>query len=159
MTFWTTLKAGRAATLLSASVMAATGAGAQVPCRGEPSATRLHVVVEGVRDARGLMAATLYGDDPDKFLKSKGELRVWFDPAEAPTMEMCVYLPGPGLYGMALYHDANANHHFDRALFGPTEGYGFSRNPHLLFGPPPLRAVSFHASDGETTVHVRMRYP
>jgi uncharacterized protein (DUF2141 family) len=145
--------------LIAAPALPTAQAHAQSPCRGEPGATRLHVVVEGVRDDRGLMAATLYGDDPGKFLKSRGELLVWFDPAQTPTQTMCVYLPGPGLYGMALYHDANANHHFDRALFGPTEGYGFSRNPHLLFGPPPLRAVSFHAGEGETTVHIRMHYP
>jgi uncharacterized protein (DUF2141 family) len=158
MTFWTIQTAGRAVALIAAFALTP-GAKAQTSCRGEPSGARLHVIVEGVRDDRGLMAATLYGDDPGKFLKSRGELLVWFDPARAPTLEMCVYLPGPGLYAMALYHDANANHHFDRGFFGPTEGYGFSRNPHLLFGPPPLRAVSFHAAEGETTVRVQMRYP
>ena len=31
---------------------------------------------------------------------------------------------------MAIYHDANGDHDFNRSLVGlPTEGFGFSNNP------------------------------
>jgi uncharacterized protein (DUF2141 family) len=159
MAFFTILAGRRAAALIVALAVAPVAASAQTPCQGEPGPTRLHVIVEGVRDLGGLMAATLYGDDPIHFLRSRGELRVWFDPAQGPTMDMCVYLPGPGVYAVAVYHDANANHHFDRGLLRPVEGYGFTRNPRLLIGPPSLDAVAFEAGEGETTVHVRLRYP
>ena len=134
---------------------------AQAPggCVGEPTGVKLHVIISGIRDDRGLMTATLYGDDPNRFLKSGGELKVWREPARAPSQELCVYLPGPGTYAVAVYHDANSNHHFDRGILGPLEGYGFTRNPHLFFGPPPLERTSFEAPEGETTVRIDMRYP
>ena len=44
----------------------------QGECQGEPSDAKLRVVVEGVRNAKGEMTATLYGADPARFLKSKG---------------------------------------------------------------------------------------
>lgn len=135
---------------------------AQAPaCQGDPSGVRLHVVVEGARNARGLMTATLYGADSAKFLKDSGELTIWRVPAQPPSQDLCLNLPAAGDYAVAVYHDENSNHHFDRGgLFGqPTEAYGFSRNPHLFLGPPSLNAVKFRVGDGETTIHVKLHYP
>ena len=131
----------------------------QGECQGEPSDAKLRVVVEGVRNAKGEMTATLYGADPARFLKSKGELKVWRDPTHPPEQTLCVWLPGPGTYAVALYQDSKGNHHFDHGAFGPTEAYGFSRNPRLFFGPPSLGQTMFKAAEGETTVRVRLRYP
>src|SRR5438552_145238 len=124
--------------LMAAAALVPAPAAAQAPgdCRGEPSGARLRVIVENLRSTRGEITATLYGGDPDKFLKRNGELKVWRAPARTSPQEMCVFLPGPGTYAMAVYHDANGNHHFDHGIFGPTEAYAFSRNPRLYFGPP-----------------------
>jgi len=161
MTFATTFTAGRTAALLSALLLVPAAAVAQAPveCQGEPSAAKLRVMIENTRDDRGEMTATLYGDDPAKFLKPDGQLRVWRVAAQPPRQEMCVWLPGPGTYAMAMYQDTNGNRHFDHGTFGPTEPYGFSRNPHLFFGPPSLGQVKFTAAEGETVVHVRLRNP
>jgi uncharacterized protein (DUF2141 family) len=147
--------------LIGAICLTGAPAAAQAPgaCHGEPTATRLRVIIDNVHDARGEMTATLYGDDPAKFLKRGGELMVWRDKAQSPGQEMCVWLPGPGTYAMALYQDTNGSRHFDHGVFGPTEPYGFSRNPRLFFGPPSVGQVKFKASDSEITVHVRMRNP
>ena len=132
---------------------------AQATCAGEPSTTRLHVIVQGVRSSQGVMTATLYGDDPHKFLKSGGDLKVWRVDAQAPSMTMCVFLPGPGKYAVVLYHDAKRVYHFTRGTFGPTQDYGFSRNPHLFFGPPSLANAEFPADEGDTTIYIHLKYP
>jgi uncharacterized protein (DUF2141 family) len=155
-----TLTAFAGALLLAGLALAPVVARGQVTCQGDPSDTKLHVIVQGVRSDEGLMTATLYGDEPDKFLRGAGELKVWREPAKAPVTEMCVWLPGPGTYAMAIYHDAKRAMRFTRGPFGmPTQGYGFSRNPHLFLGPPSLRATTFPAGAGETTVYVKLRYP
>jgi len=161
MTFATTFAAGSAAALLSALLLTPPAALAQAPieCQGEPANVKLRVMIDNVRDTRGEMTATLYGDDPAKFLKPDGQLRVWRAPAQAPRQEMCVWLPGPGDYAMAIYQDTNGNRHFDHGTFGPTEPYGFSRNPHLFFGPPSVGQVKFAAVEGETVVHIHLRNP
>jgi uncharacterized protein (DUF2141 family) len=155
------LQALSAVGLTMALAMAPGGASAQSPreCQGEPTGAKLMIIVEGIHNARGDMTATLYGEDPAKFLKSHGELKVWRDPAQAPTQDMCIWLPGPGVYAVALYQDSNGSHHFDHGAFGPTEAYGFSRNPRLFFGPPSVGQVKFAAGEGDTTVHIRLRYP
>lgn len=160
MRFVTTFTAVAGSLSLAALAVAPTASRAQATCKGEPSDTKLHVVVQGVRSADGVMTATLYGDDPARFLKSAGELKVWREPARAPTTEMCVWLPGPGRYAVAIYHDAKRAMRLTRGPFGiPTQAYGFTRNPHLFLGPPSLRAASFTAGAGETTVFITLRYP
>jgi uncharacterized protein (DUF2141 family) len=128
-------------------------------CAGEPGSARLRVFIEGVRQDRGIMTATLYPDEPGKFLKSKGELAVWRVPAKSPVTNMCVWLPGPGRYAMVVYDDLNSNLKFDHTTFAPLEPYGFSNNPHLYFILPSAHSVSFAAGTVDTTIHISLKYP
>lgn len=129
------------------------------PCEGAPTDTKLQIVVEAVRSNQGLMTATLYPDDISKFIPNNGPLKVWRVAAVAPVTHMCIWLQSPGTYALAVYHDENSNHKWDHPLLGRIEGFGFSNNPRTTLAPPPLDAVTFEASAGETTVHVRLRYP
>jgi uncharacterized protein (DUF2141 family) len=132
----------------------------EATCQGEPSATRLHVKVDGVRSDQGVITLTLYGDNPDRFLRHAGELKVWRADATAPVTEMCVFLPAPGAYAAAVYHDNKRVYRFTQGAFGmPTQDYGFSRNPHLFLGPPSLDACKFNAAEGDTTVLIKLKYP
>ena len=104
------------------------------------------------------MTATLYPDDARVFLKKGGALAVWRNPANAPTTAMCIWLPGPGTYAVAVYHDANSNMKWDHAMLGSIEGFGFSNNPRIFFSAPGFDAVKFQAAAGDTTVHVHLSY-
>ena len=75
-------------------------------CTGRPSATRLIVTVSNVRAAQGLIAVTLYADDSSRFLARRGSLYVGRVPARAGVTRVCIHVPRPGLYGLAVYHDA-----------------------------------------------------
>jgi len=155
-----TLTAGAGVLLLTGLAVSTSTARAQTTCQGDPSDTKLHIVVQGVRKAEGLMTATLYGDDPAKFLKQAGELKVWREPAAAPETDMCLWLPGPGNYAVAIYHDNKSAMKFTRGALGmPNQGYGFTRNPRLFLGPPSLKAAIFPAAVGETTQVIKLRYP
>jgi uncharacterized protein (DUF2141 family) len=132
---------------------------AEPACQGVPSNAKLHLEVQRVRSSLGIMTATLYGDDPARWLKGAGELKVWREAAQAPVTEMCLWLPGPGVYGVVVYHDAKKAGRFVRGTFGPTQDYGFSRNPHLFLGPPSFNQVKFSAGEGDTTIFIRLKYP
>ena len=127
-------------------------------CEGTPSATKLSIVVEGVRSNQGLMTASLYPNDKSQFLQKDGSLKVWRVPAQSPVTQMCIWLKAPGTYAVAIYHDANSNHKLDIGMLGPTEDYGFSRNPHIFFSKPSLGSVRFAGPAGETTVHIRLNH-
>ena len=129
-----------------------------VECEGVPSDTKLSIVVEGVQSSKGLMTASLYPNDKTQFLQKGGALKVWRAPAETPVTEMCIWLKAPGTYAVAVYHDANANHKLDIGMLGPTEDYGYRRNPHIFFSKPSLGSVRFAVPAGGMTVHVRLNH-
>ncbi len=148
-----------------AAPFGATAALAQSPaapagCTGKPSDTWLNVTAEGLRNGNGLLAVTLYEDNPRKFLAKKGSLYVGRVDARAGTTSACIFVPRPGVYVLALYHDENGNTRFDRTGIGlPAEGYGFSNNPSTLAGLPSFRAVRLNVSRSGLTTRVQMKYP
>jgi len=129
-------------------------------CTGPASGMWLRVVAENVRSADGAIAITLYPDVPSRFLAHHGSLYVGFVKATAETTHGCIYVPKPGVYVVALYHDENGNGKIDRSTFGlPTEGYGFSNNPSTLLGLPSFRSVRLNVTRSGLTTHVEMKYP
>lgn len=129
-------------------------------CQGTPSDTRLIVEVENVRSNDGLMAVTLYADDPQRFLARHGSLRVVRVPAHVGATDVCLFLPGSGYYAVAVYHDANGNHHLDRSGLLPQEGSGLSNNPHVsLLHLPTLKGSRFPTHAGDNHIGVALRYP
>jgi uncharacterized protein (DUF2141 family) len=129
-------------------------------CTGTPSATWITVVAEGLRNNEGLLAITLYADDPSKFLAHHGSLYVGRVQAVQGTTRGCIFVPRPGVYALALYHDENSNMKFDRTGIGfPAEGYGFSNNPATLAGLPSFRSVRLSIPRTGLTTRVEMKYP
>ena len=153
------LLAGLAAT---ASTVSAEPQGTPAPagCTGTPSATWLHVVASGLRNGNGLLAVTLYADIPSKFLAHRGAMSVGRVDATAGTTSACIFVPQPGVYAIALYHDENANQKFDRTGIGlPAEGYGFTNNPPTLVGLPSFRSVRLSVPRSGLTTRISMKYP
>ncbi len=64
---------------------------------------------------------------------------------------------GPGTYAVSLIHDENGNGKLDTTLGMPREGFGFSRNPAIGFGPPKFKSAAF-AVQGTAAQSVKMKY-
>ena len=129
-------------------------------CTGPASPTRLYVNVEGVRASQGLIAVTLYADDSRRFLARRGSLYVGRVPAHAGTTRVCIHLPRTGVYGLAVYHDADTNQRLNRSAIGlPREAFGFSNNPPTIFSIPSFRSVRLSVPRSGMQTNVRLRYP
>ncbi|WP_395622069.1 DUF2141 domain-containing protein [Sphingomonas daechungensis] len=63
-----------------------------------------------------------------------------------------------GRYALSVFHDENANQKLDTLVGIPKEGFGFSRNPVIRFGPPRFDKVSIELPSGFTRTSVRMQY-
>lgn len=147
----------RWAALLAATSPAA--AAAQDDCTGPQGPVRLYVNVHNVRSAQGLVAVTLYADDPRRFLARRGSLYVGRVPARAGTTRMCIHLPATGVYALAVYHDADGNRRFNRTGLGlPDEGFGFSNDAPALFGLPSFRSVRLTVPRSGHETDLRLRY-
>lgn len=141
------------------AALAAPAAAQDAGCTGPPSDTQLFVNVSNVRSAEGLIAVTLYADIRKKFLAKRGSLYVGRVPAVAGTTRVCIHLPAPGTYALAVYHDKDANRKLNRSGLGlPKEGYGFSNNASTVFGLPSFSSVRFAARNGGE-VAIKLKYP
>jgi len=64
----------------------------------------------------------------------------------------------PGRYAISLFHDENGNGRLDRKLMLPSEGYGFSRDAPVRFGPPSFARAAFAVDARGAAMTIRMRY-
>lgn len=154
--------AGAAAIAMTLTVPANAETAATPPpgCTGPASPYWVNVVADGLRNSDGLLAVTLYTDDSKKFLAKKGSLYVGRVDAKAGTTRACIFVPKPGVYALALYHDENASRGFDRSSIGlPAEGFGFSNNPATFAGLPTFKSVRINLPKSGLTTRVQMKYP
>lgn len=132
---------------------------AAAACDGSATQARLMVRVTGVANAKGNLTITVYPDDADRFLAKGGKLLRARVPVVVPLTESCFALPAVGSYAIAVYHDANGDHDFNRTFVGmPAEGYGFSNNPVTKLGLPAFKEVRFAAKAGDNPVYIKLTY-
>ena len=124
---------------------------------GTAPVARLDVALDHLRSTRGTVRVCLTAD-PANF-------PACVDDADAvrlsiPASETRFTLPGlpPGSYALAVIHDENGNGRLDTFLGVPREGYGFSRNAPVRFGPPRFAAARFTLGIEGATERVTMRY-
>lgn len=141
---------------------ASNAANAAAPkCAGPVSDTWINVTVDGVRNGNGLMAVTLYADEPRKFLAKKGSLYVGRVDATAPETRMCLFVPKPGVYALAVYHDEDSSTNIKRSgvLGIPEEGFGFSNNPPTIASIPSFRSVRLNIVKSGLSTRIHLKYP
>ena len=146
--------------VLAAPAVVTPAAAAPGGCLGTPSDTWLTVAIAGLRNGNGLVNVAVYPDDSRRFLAKGGTIKNNRFDASAPAMRACVFVPGPGVYAIAVYHDEDANRKLNRTALGlPAEGFGFTNNPSTVAGLPAFRSVRLSVPKAGLTTHVRMKYP
>ena len=114
------------------------------------------IEIDGVRNTRGTLHLCLTrepahfpdcGSDPEAIKKSV--------PASTRQVSLTV---SPAQYALSVFHDEDGDLKLDTTLGIPREGFGFSRNPRVRFGPPRFRDVRIAIPAGASLVSVRMQY-
>ena len=116
------------------------------------------VALTGLRSAKGLIQACLTRDKgafPD-CRKDPDSRRLTLPASDAASIRFAA-LPA-GRYAIALLHDENGNGRADMTLMVPREGFGFSRDAAVQFGPPKFGKAAFAVGEAEVTMPIRMRY-
>jgi uncharacterized protein (DUF2141 family) len=120
-------------------------------------AADLVVVVDGVRNDKGDVEATLYASAvewPDG--KAAADLR-----ADAKHGEVVFTFRdlAPGTYAITAFHDENRNGKLDTNVFGfPLEGFAFSNDVHPFLASPSFKAAAFPVGTGVETITIHMQY-
>jgi len=118
----------------------------------------LSVRFEGLRSAKGMIRACLTRDPKLLAHCEQDPAALKASVAAGPGAHMDFAAVPPGDYVLAVIHDENSNNKLDTAFGIPREGFGFSRNPAIHFGPPSFEAAKFHIGTGATELTVKMKY-
>lgn len=146
----------RTALAFATLILAAAPAAAQQNTAGCTAATphRLIVDIRGLRASTGGVRVQLY-DEAGFLEKGRWLARVEASASGRRSVEVCVPVPRPGTYGVAIRHDANANGKSDSG-----DGGAFSRDPRLsiLRLKPSFTQVAIPLAAGISRVAVTMNY-
>ena len=118
----------------------------------------VEIKVEGLRSAKGNVLVCLTAN-PKAFpdcSKDISATRAKVPVGQAKAMHFDV--PRSGQYAIAVIHDENANGKLDTRFMMPREGFGFSRNPSISFGPPKFVSAQFAVGAAGATQSVKMKY-
>ncbi len=123
-----------------------------------PPGSEVSVKIEGMRSNKGQVFACLTAR-PRSFPDCKTDPLAHRLTISAGTALNFSFGPiGNGSYAIAVLHDENGNGKADMALMLPKEGFGFSRNPRLRFGPPRFASAAFSVGSAPVRETIQMRY-
>ena len=138
---------------LSAPAQAQLGADAGACRAGHPA---ILVNVMGLKQRTGNIRVALYGN-PSTFLQRGQTMRKVNVPVTANgPMRVCIAVPQPGRYAIAVRHDVDG----DNASRDWSDGGGFSHNPRLslLHLRPSFGDVAVNVGAGTLGVNVVLNY-
>ena len=123
-----------------------------------PSTATIDVNIQGLRSTKGNVLICVTANP--KFFPDCGKDPKSFRSSVPARSAASVAFTGinPGTYAVALHHDENGNSKMDMAVFVPREGFGFSRNPAVVTGPPKFKAAAFTVNGVEVSQTVKMKY-
>jgi len=127
----------------------------------DPAATSdVTVVATGLRNTHGVVRACMTGEVA-QFPSCKNPATSYNTVGDAAGSVTLTFKDvKPGRYAIAILHDENGNGKADRAaMMIPKEGFGFSRDAKVRFGPPKFGEAAFEVGAGASQkLTIRMRY-
>ena len=124
---------------------------------GASPAARLDIGIDKLRSAKGMVRICLTRD-PDNFPGCTDDADAITRSIPARDTKAAFEGLAPGDYAIAIIHDENGNARLDTFAGIPREGFGFSRNPAIGFGPPRFTAARFTMTSDAQQQQVRIRY-
>ncbi len=129
---------------------------ASLPGAAPPA--ELEIRVEHLRSARGAVRLCLTRE-AHRFPDCKADPQAIRHNARATAAgSIRLHAVPPGSYALSVIHDENGNGRLDTFAGVPREGFGFSRNPAIRFGPPRFGEARFAVAGGANVQTVRVRY-
>lgn len=133
------------------------GAAALLSLPGAVATGELSVDVSNLRSHKGFVRVCLTAD-PANFPACIDDAQAVTRSIPASATNIRFDGLARGDYAVAVIHDENGNRKLDTFAGIPREGFGFSRNPPVTFGPPRFAAARFTLTSDAETQQVRMRY-
>lgn len=121
--------------------------------------TELKIKIEGVRNDKGQVLVAIYNQADGFPGKPEGAIIKKSIPAKDGTVELTIPNLEPGSYAIALHHDESGDQKMSYNLVGiPKEGFGFSGNKRIFFGPPSFNNAKIEVATPVTDCAIKMKY-
>jgi uncharacterized protein (DUF2141 family) len=128
----------------------------------DPPATggaTLTIQVEGLKDDRGTVHASLYASEDGFPTRPEKALRQVDVKIEGGRARVVFEGIPPGGYAVAAYHDENGDGKLDTGFLGiPSEGLASSNDAKGFMGPPSFEMARVEVGPGENRITVRISY-
>jgi len=128
----------------------------------DPPATggaTLTIQVEGLKDDRGTVHASLYASEDGFPTRPEKALRQVDVKIEGGRARVVFEGIPPGGYAVAAYHDENGDGKLDTGFLGiPSEGLASSNDAKGFMGPPSFEKARVEVGPGENRITVRVSY-
>ncbi len=118
---------------------------------GQDNKNELTLIVKNIRNNKGLVAVQLLDEEENVIealyidIKNKVASTIFHDISH-------------GKYAVKIFHDENRNEKMDFNWLGiPKEGFGFSGNAKITFGPPDIKEFLFQV-DADKKIIINMVY-
>jgi uncharacterized protein (DUF2141 family) len=119
----------------------------------------LTVSVEGLRNRQGQVCLSLFNQGQGFPSQGANAVQTRCVKASGSSVKVRFSQLAPGSYAVAVLHDANGDSQANRNRLGiPTEGFGFSRNPRIVTGPPKFKDAMIQVSGSNTATQIQLRY-
>ena len=119
-------------------------------------AADLTVNLQGLRAQTGLVKVALV-DSQQAWDGKAAPVQATGAPPQGEVAQFTFKDLKPGRYAVMITHDENGNGKMDMMLM-PKEGFGFSRNPKIRFGPPKFADAAFVLAAGENRLAIKLSY-
>ena len=114
----------------------------------------MQIRLSGFKRASGSVKLALY--DHDGYLEKGRKVRKVKVPVTSSSpLDVCIAVPAPGRYAVAVHHDLNGNGDRDA-----NDGGGFSRNPRLSITnlKPSFRKTAIEVGAAPRRVAIQLQY-
>jgi len=123
------------------------------------SNSNLTIDVAGIKKQSGKICVTLFSESKGFPSDSKQALQSECIEVKETLQKLIFKNLKPGNYAVALIHDANGDGILNSNSFGmPTEGFGFSKNPLVLTGPPKFNNSAVKVEGANTDIQIKLQY-
>lgn len=123
------------------------------------SVSNLTIEVDGLRDHKGQLCISVFASSKGFPSQVANALQNKCVPVTDKSMLVTFRNLKPGSYGVSVLHNAKGDGKLHRNLLGiPTDGFGFSRNPTILTGPPKFEDSVVFVAGLDTNIQIQLMY-
>ena len=121
--------------------------------------SNLSIKIDGIKSQKGQVCFSLFSSSQGFPANEKKALKSRCVKVADKYIQTNFGKLKAGSYAVAVIHDANADGTLNSNAIGiPKEGFGFSRNPRILTGPPKFGDSAIFVVGPNTNIYIKLQY-